>query len=306
MTPFYLITGFLGSGKTTFLKQLLNKQFAEGPIAVIQNEFAPNGIDGYDLKTEYPSINVVEINNGSVFCACLLGNFISTLEQVVQKFHPKTIFLEASGLSDPTTLSQVMSKQNLSSKIYVGGSICLVDALHFQKSLQTLPQVLHQIRMADLIVVNKTDLINENNYNELKKSINKINSFAVQNFTSFGQINQLVWESITDNDKKYRQFYLQTKQHGRPDIQTAILKTSKKIPSEKIEAFLKILSTQSIRSKGFLLSNKLDIVHFNTVFDRCVYKKYEGYMGNTEVVAIGNNINNQMLNNLYIQFIENN
>ena len=71
--PFYLITGFLGSGKTTLLKYLLNHVGSRYRIAVIQNEFAPTGMDGMELKRESPDFKLLEINNGSVFCVCQLG-----------------------------------------------------------------------------------------------------------------------------------------------------------------------------------------------------------------------------------------
>jgi G3E family GTPase len=131
LIPFYLITGFLGSGKTSYLKNLLTNQPERGKIAVVQNEFAPNSIDGQEIKRIAPGIELVEINNGSVFCACLLGNFIETLKQLINGYKPDCIYLEASGLSDPGTLMQIISDEQLQQKVYLAGSVCLVDVLNF-------------------------------------------------------------------------------------------------------------------------------------------------------------------------------
>jgi G3E family GTPase len=68
--PFFLVTGFLGSGKTTFLKSALEK-LPKKKVAIIQNEFAPASIDGTELKRQDGNYKTLEINNGSVFCVCL-------------------------------------------------------------------------------------------------------------------------------------------------------------------------------------------------------------------------------------------
>ncbi len=77
--PFFLVTGFLGSGKTTFLKRILNKYASEKKVAIIQNEFAPANIDGTDLKNDEKKFEILEINNGSVFYPSHLRNFLDNI-----------------------------------------------------------------------------------------------------------------------------------------------------------------------------------------------------------------------------------
>ena len=101
-TPFFLITGFLGSGKTTFLKMITTQFGNKLRIGIVQNEFAPGAVDGTELKNSGSSFEILEVNNGSVFCVCLLGSFIKSLSEFVETHQPDMLFLEASGLSDPT------------------------------------------------------------------------------------------------------------------------------------------------------------------------------------------------------------
>ena len=98
MSRLYLITGFLGAGKTTFLKQFM-KQFSSERMHIIVNEF------GKEL-----GIALDEINNGSIFCSCRLDKFENVLQQVLQE-KPDVIIVEASGLSDPTNVKKILNQR---------------------------------------------------------------------------------------------------------------------------------------------------------------------------------------------------
>ena len=111
--PFFLVTGFLGSGKTTFLKTIINNNINERKIAIIQNEFAPANIDGEDLKQLGKPFDILEINNGSVFCVCLLGEFITALKAFIETENPDLVILESSGLSDPIAISEILQSEKI-------------------------------------------------------------------------------------------------------------------------------------------------------------------------------------------------
>ena len=101
----YLITGFLGSGKTTFIKNII-KALSNKRIYLIINEFGKEGIDGSLLK-ELGS-TIAEINNGSIFCVCRINQFEESLDAAVDD-KPDIILAEASGLSDPTNIRKIIA-----------------------------------------------------------------------------------------------------------------------------------------------------------------------------------------------------
>ncbi len=175
--PFYLVTGFLGSGKTTFLKEVLAGYSSGKRIAVIQNEFAPTGVDGIELKMTGTGFRLVEINNGSVFCVCLMATFVESLQQVISEYKPEMIFLEASGLADPVNIIELLGREGLNGRVGLANIITIVDAPNFERGRKTLPRFRHQIMIADTVMINKSDLF-EDSKTLLYDQIRAMNPFA--------------------------------------------------------------------------------------------------------------------------------
>lgn len=170
--PFHIISGFLGSGKTTFLKRIIEQYAGEKKIGIIQNEFSPANIDGAELKQSDKDFKLLEINSGSVFCVCLLGDFVRSLEKFIDEHQPEIVIIEASGLSDTTSISEVISAGTLAEKIFLASNWCVVDAQNFAKVGLMKQRVSHQLRMADVVVINKCDLFEEK-LNSIKDEIKK-------------------------------------------------------------------------------------------------------------------------------------
>ena len=100
----YLLTGFLGSGKTTFLTNILNDLSGQR-VGVIMNEFGKVGIDGTIIKKE--DIELIEINKGSIFCSCLQLSFVSALVEMADR-DMDYVFVESSGLADPSNIGEFL------------------------------------------------------------------------------------------------------------------------------------------------------------------------------------------------------
>ncbi|MGI6031785.1 MAG: GTP-binding protein [Eubacteriales bacterium] len=153
MSKLYLVTGFLGAGKTTFLKHFISL-FAGQKIQFIVNEFGQEGVDGALLSGLGAYLQ--EISGGSVFCSCRLDQFEKVLRESVD-FAPDVILVEASGLSDPTGVRKLFSQTGRFPHIAYQGAVCLVDAVRFPKLYQTARTCVKQLASSDVAVVNKTD-----------------------------------------------------------------------------------------------------------------------------------------------------
>jgi G3E family GTPase len=243
--PFHIISGFLGSGKTTFLKRIIDRYSGEYKIGIIQNEFAPANIDGAELKKSNKDFNLLEINNGSVFCVCLLGDFIRSLEKFIDEYKPEILIIEASGLSDTTSIAEVISSGTLSEKIFLASNWCVVDAQNFAKVGLMKQRVFHQLRMADVVIINKTDLINGTE--KIRAEIKKFNPFAEIRETTFCDIDFKLGNSTINK------FYFgELKAMPRPNVNSMVIKSGRKLSRISLELFLNEWAQKAYRIKGFV------------------------------------------------------
>lgn len=174
----YLLSGFLGSGKTTFLKQLLDEK-PELSVGIIMNEFGKVSIDGPIL--EKPELEMIELTRGSIFCSCLKLSFAEALIKMADK-SLDYVFVESSGLADPSNIGEILeavSDYALAAYDYCG-CINIVDAYHFLDQIKEIETVKRQVETADLIIINKADRISAETYAEIESELAKINPLAEQ------------------------------------------------------------------------------------------------------------------------------
>lgn len=152
MTDLYLITGFLGAGKSTFLKEFL-KLFEGKRMQLVVNEFGAENVDGVLLGRQ--GIALEEITGGSIFCSCRIDQF----EKALRMTGPDTevVIVEASGLSDPTLVRDLLHDTDRFSHIRYRGSICLIDAVRFEKTYEKSLTCVRQLAAADVALINKVD-----------------------------------------------------------------------------------------------------------------------------------------------------
>lgn len=173
----YLLTGFLGAGKTTLLKRII-EHLHNRKIGILMNEFGSISVDGVLLQQE--GIDIVEINNGSVFCSCLKGAFIDALI-AYSRLPIDYLFVETSGMADPSNikpiLDNVIGKVQGKSFDYCG-AVCLVDGAHFLEQVDVLAALERQVAASDLIVINKVDLVNEEMLAAVENTVRQLNPAA--------------------------------------------------------------------------------------------------------------------------------
>jgi G3E family GTPase len=278
--PFHIISGFLGSGKTTFLKRIIEKYASETKIGIIQNEFAPANIDGAELKKSGKDFNLLEINNGSVFCVCLLGNFVRLLDKFIDDYKPEILIIEASGLSDTTSIAEVISDSSLAEKIYLASNWCIVDAQNFAKVGLMKQRVFHQLRMADVAVINKTDLI-ETGIESIRTEIKKSNPFAQIRETTFCNIDFELGNSAINK------FYFgELKTMSRPNVNSMVIKSGRKMSRNSLEIFLNEWAPKAYRIKGFVNLKEGKTAAVQCTFNSVEISEIANDFHPTELIAI--------------------
>lgn len=175
--PVTVLTGFLGSGKTTLLNRILSEEHGLR-IAVIENEFGEIGID-QDLVINADE-EVFEMNNGCI-CCTVRGDLIRILGDLAQRKDKfDRVILETTGMADPGPVAQTFFvDKNVRDQYELDGIITLVDAKHVGQHLDNdTDEVLSQVAFADRIILNKIDLISDEEQRVLKKRLQSINQMA--------------------------------------------------------------------------------------------------------------------------------
>ncbi|WP_208441234.1 CobW family GTP-binding protein [Bartonella raoultii] len=175
--PVTVLTGYLGSGKTTLLNRILSENHGKR-YAVIVNEFGEIGIDN-DLIVESDE-EIYEMNNGCV-CCTVRGDLIRILESLMQRSHRfDAIIIETTGLADPIPVAQTFFMDDtVHEKTALDSVIAVVDAKHFPSQLKESREAEDQIAFADIVLLNKIDLVNAKERAHVESLILAINPRAV-------------------------------------------------------------------------------------------------------------------------------
>lgn len=246
----FLLTGFLGSGKTTLLKQLLAR-LGNQRIGIIVNEFGKISIDGPIIRKN--GIEILEINNGSIFCSCLKGSFIEGLV-TYSELPIDCLFVETSGLADPSNIESILNS-------FVGrvkgtaydyrGTVCIVDVCHFLDQVDLLVAIEKQISASSLILLNKSDLVEEDALREVEDRVKGINNQARIVRTVFGNIEPALLETIAPLSYANHEAESCNTPFNRPVAFS--LSANGFFQQEEVLAFLRAVSPLMIRIKGFFL-----------------------------------------------------
>jgi G3E family GTPase len=237
-----LVTGFLGAGKTTLLKELLIR-FQGKHLHVIVNEFGKAGVDGALLSELGASID--EISNGSIFCTCRQDQFEEALCNALAT-EPDMILVEASGLSDPTAIRKILDQ-------YTGidymGCIALADAVHVHKVLETARVTAKQFAVSDVILLNKTDLVEKERAEALQRLLEERFPDAKVHLTQQGAfydewLNELKGAAKTSGPEKG---------HIKDiTLQKACITISNAMTSHQLNHFIALFAEDTWRVKGIV------------------------------------------------------
>ena len=174
--PVTVLTGFLGAGKTTLLNRILTADHGHR-VAIIVNEFGEVGIDHHLLISSDQEI--VEMSNGCI-CCTVRGDLLRSLFQLLEhKSKFDTLMIETTGLADPAPVVQTFFiDERIRSQYQLNGVVTVVDSKHIWQQIDHSTEAREQIAFADLVLLNKTDLINPEDLPELEYKIRNLNGAA--------------------------------------------------------------------------------------------------------------------------------
>lgn len=245
MRKLYLITGFLGAGKTTFLKNFI-RLFAGQRIQLIVNEFGAESVDGV-LLAELGAF-LLEISGGSVFCSCRMDQFEKVLQQS-NEFNADVILVEASGLSDPTGVRKLFSQTDRFPDIIYMGGICLVDACRFPKLYATARICVKQLASSDVSIINKIDRASPEQLAKTRQLITGQRPEMPILETAFGAVDDSLLEMLSTSINRNADEMPLT---ADLTLRKLLITISPTITPYNLKKFLEMFLEVTFRVKGFV------------------------------------------------------
>ena len=245
----WILGGFLGSGKTTLLNHLL-ADMPSKRVGVVVNDFGELGVDAHLIEHRGEE-DIIELNGGQIFCSCISGNFVKSVNSLVEK-GPEVILVEGSGLAKPSALSDILGQllQTSGDRLCYRGFVAVVDAQRAPQLLQVVNAVKEQINYADLVVLNKTDLAAPAQIQALGQQIQSINSNTEIYETSYGKLSfDMLPKAPLGHDYTSRE-YAGWGEAGRP--KAIVWKPEVLLDENQLTRAVEFLSKQAYRVKGYL------------------------------------------------------
>ena len=217
--PVTVLTGYLGAGKTTLLNRILSEPHGQ-KFAVIVNEFGEIGIDN-DLVVGADE-EVFEMNNGCI-CCTVRGDLVRIIDGLMRrKGKFDGIIVETTGLADPAPVAQTFFvDENVGRKTKLDAVVTVADAKWLKDRLKDAPEVKNQIAFADVILINKTDLVSRDELGEVEARIRGINPYAKVHKTERAKIplNEVLGRNAFDLDRilDLEPDFLETGEHHHHD-----------------------------------------------------------------------------------------
>ena len=186
MTKIDIISGFLGAGKTTFIKKLLEEAISGEQVVLIENEFGEIGIDGGFLKDS--GIEIREMNSGCICCS-LVGDFGTSLSEVLTQYKPERIIIEPSGVGKLSDVMKAVIDVSADMDVELNSAVTIVDAAKCKMYMKNFGEFFNnQIENAGTIVLSRTDITDASKIQKDVEMIREKNANAVIITTPLGQL----------------------------------------------------------------------------------------------------------------------
>jgi G3E family GTPase len=263
MVPVTILTGFLGSGKTTLLNRILKEDHGH-KIAVIENEFGEVGVDSELIESSDEQI--VEMNNGCI-CCTVRGDLIKILgtlkdRRVKGELKFDRVVIETTGMADPGPVAQTFfTDEDIGNYYLLDSILTVVDAKHASKQLDEFHEAQEQVGFADRILMSKTDLVSDEEVQELTARVKRMNPRAPVKKVHFGNapigevldIRGFNLNAILELDPE---FLTDSHHEHHDEVESFVFKSDKPFEGDKLEQFLsgmiQVYGPDLLRYKGVL------------------------------------------------------
>ncbi len=239
----HLVSGFLGSGKTLFLQQLLQRPIVGSKSAVIVNDFGDTVLDSFVLRRQ--SVDLVELPGGCLCCSAI-DNFREVFEMLLAK-KPARIFIEATGLADIGDLRSDLAMMGRT----LHSTFCVVDAVNIFRLHDQFTTVASQIESADFLLIAKSDLPEAKDFTRITGFLRELNSRAIISQLQHGRLPNDVLVTALGSASHYQPQRSERSQHlFRDHIGVFRIRLPRKLKQSELDEALARLPASVVRVKG--------------------------------------------------------
>ena len=250
-TEVYILSGFLGTGKTTLLKQILQHEKANNrAIAVMMNELGNVSIDSDAVETDVPLKELL----GGCICCTIQDKLESQLQGLLFENSLDAIYIETTGAAHPVEVLDAVLSPLFAEKLVMKGIVTTVDGTMWLKRNTFNPQLqqllLEQVKHADIVIVNKSDMMTDSEQAKINIDIQSLNPKAKCILSSFSKIPMNMLQTMSASKKADRK-----EAHVQSDLRlsTFVFQFKKPVSQNAFEAFLRSLPDSIYRIKGYIL-----------------------------------------------------
>ncbi len=303
--PVTIITGFLGAGKTTLLNHLIAGH-PEKKFAIIENEFGDIPID-QELVLNVRD-GIFEMSNGCVCCS-LNAEFGELLQKLIKsEYKFNHLLIETTGIAEPDGIAAAFVGDNRSKRFVLDGTVCIADAHDVLRNLEERGEALKQVTFADAIILNKADLMAENQLEEIEKTLRHYNPEAKMLRAAFCDVSENLLKLHAYDSNRLENALLKPAHHHHHHTHSEVVAHSfefnEPIIPQKFEHWINILlflsGYQIYRIKGILnFSGESRKIIFQSVRSNSKVDVgsiwMDGEIRKSRIVFIGVNVNKQPL-----------
>jgi G3E family GTPase len=284
-----IICGFLGAGKTTFLKNIL-KGFSERTVVLV-NEFGDIAIDG-DIIKRQGGLEVIELPSGCI-CCVLRGDLIATVEQIFKEIEPERLIIEPSGIAAPSNILEALKICRLT-PLDIEPIVGVIDAsafLDYYADGELANFFLDQISNSDILLINKCDLASPETVTKIERIIKNLNKTAIVFRTEYCRA------PILSKHSKRKESLEIIPYHFDIHLDSITIREEETFDDTRIGEFLASLSSniygEVLRAKGVFKTNRGCIAFDYTPQNLNLYKIKNNYT--SKFVAIGRKLDKKLL-----------